>query len=80
MRLHPIHYSLIINLVVMAIAGGLAWAFSQPLVFILAVILSNHALERFRNDPPGAGRDSDDDEDPEYSESRAGFTADISKS
>lgn len=80
MRLHPIHYSLTINLVVMAIAGGLAYAFAQPLVFVLAVLLSNHALERFRNDQPGPGPGDEDDEDPDYSDSRAGFTAQISKS
>lgn len=59
MQLHPITYSLVMNVIVLAVAGGLAFAFAQPLVFILAILVSNHALERFRND-----RDDDDDDLP----------------
>jgi hypothetical protein len=67
--LHPVHYSLILNLAILVIAGLLAWVFVQPLVFIVALIGLQHMVGRF---PP-------DDADPEQDNSGGGigFMADI---
>jgi hypothetical protein len=57
MNLHPIHYSLILNLVAMVATGLLAYHFSQPLLIVVALLLANHSLARFQTD------DDDEDED-----------------
>lgn len=66
--MHPIHYSLILNLVTLAITGFLAYSFNQPLLVVAAMLLANHSMARFESD----GQDNDDDD------SRSiGFMADV---
>ena len=50
--LQPITYSLIINFTTLVGAGVLAYLFAQPWLFMIAILLSTHALERFREEPP----------------------------
>ncbi|QFZ84601.1 hypothetical protein GFK26_18405 [Variovorax paradoxus] len=76
MRLHPIHYCLILNILTLAGAVGLAFAFSQPLVFIVAILLSNHAMQRFEQDREEG---EIDEVVREYEGGGAGFSADLSK-
>lgn len=75
MTLHPIHYCLILNVLTLVGAGALAWAFAAPWVFIVAILLSNHAMQRFEED-----REEDEIEAVarEYEGGRAGFVPDIS--
>lgn len=66
--MHPIHYSLIINLAVLAVTGWLSYAFSQPMLFIIGMILAQHEMSRFRDEPEM----EEDEGDPAI-----GFNADI---
>jgi hypothetical protein len=80
MCLQPITYSLAINIIVMLISGGLAFAFAAPWVFIVAILVSNHALSRFSledTDEDEAEIDEDESEPDDYNDSRAGFTAKV---
>lgn len=54
-NLHPIHYSLLLNLVILAFAGALSWKMEQPLVFVVALLLANHSLGRFSPDEKEPG-------------------------
>lgn len=69
--MQPITYSLIINVLALLIAGGLAWAFSQPWIFVIALLLQTHVLQRFEEKIFG------DDEDNDAEGGGIGFTADI---
>lgn len=66
--MHPIHYSLILNLVTLAITGFLAYSFNQPLLVVAAMLLANHSMARFESD----SQDDDDDDDQPM-----GFLADV---
>jgi len=68
--MQPIHYSLIINVLVLAICGALAWAFTAPWLIIIAILTQTHALERFQEAQQAH-------EDEEYAEQPMGFNADI---
>jgi hypothetical protein len=45
--MHPIHYSMILNLVAWGISGWLAIELREPLVFIVVYVLTQHAVSRF---------------------------------
>jgi hypothetical protein len=51
---HPIHYSLAINAMILVGAGVLAWVFTQPLLFVIALMVLQHAIGRFEPDRPPA--------------------------
>ena len=76
MRLQPITYCLVMNIVILAITAWLADKFASPLLIIVAIFLCNHALQRFDDD---TGEDDERDEPDEYEGGRAGFTGDVSK-
>lgn len=67
--MQPITYSLIFNTVGVLLAAALSYQFSVPWLFLVVLMIQNHALERFteytRQDK------EDDDAQP------MGFTADI---
>lgn len=65
--MHPIHYSLIINLATLAVCGFLSLAFAQPLLIVFAVVMATHALDRFK----------ETEEEEEFPEQPMGFTADV---
>lgn len=65
-QMHPIHYSLILNLAVLLITGFLSYVFEEPLLVVVALLLANHSMARFQNDDP-------DDEDNQP----MGFLADV---
>jgi hypothetical protein len=65
---HPIHYSLIFNIIALAVCGVLAWEFSQPWLVVIALMLAQHSMARFQDE----GDDDDDDDSQPM-----GFTADI---
>lgn len=65
--MQPIHYSLILNLAVLIVLGALSYAFQQPLLVIVGLLLANHAIARFSNEEA-----EDDDGEPAI-----GFNADI---
>jgi len=66
---HPIEYSLILNIVTLVVCGILAWTFAQPWLIIVAVVLQTHAIQRF-------GRESDENDEDDESQPM-GFTADV---
>lgn len=68
MRVHPIHYSLLLNLAVLALTGFLAYVFKEPMLVVVALLLTNHSLARFSDDR----RDEEDDDD-EDGEPSMGF-------
>jgi hypothetical protein len=70
--MHPITYSMVLNLAVLSVLGFLAWAFTQPLLVLAYPLIAAHALERFNNQPPES--EFEDEREPTI-----GFTADISK-
>lgn len=76
MRLQPITYCLIMNIVILGITAWLANKFASPLLIIVAIFLCNHALQRFDDD---CCEDDSEMDDGEYEGGRAGFTADVSK-
>ncbi len=63
--MHPIHYSLILNIIILAVTGFIAYSFREPLV-VVALLLANHSMEKFQD---GDDPDEDDDDD----EPRIGF-------
>jgi len=65
----PIHYSLILNILVLLVCGGLAYVFSAPWLVILAILTQTHALERFRGEQ--------NEEEKDYPDQPMGFNADI---
>lgn len=69
--MHPIHYSLLLNTFILAIAAALSWELREPLCLIVAMLLMNHTMGRFTNERE-AVLDDDEDEDP-----KIGFGASI---
>jgi hypothetical protein len=70
--MHPIHYSLILNVVTLIAAGALSWQQHEPVWLIIAIMLLNHTIGRFASDETQPSRLDDDDDDP-----KIGFGADI---
>lgn len=68
--MQPIHYSLIFNIITLAVCTALAWRFEQPMLVVLALVLSQHALARFSGD-------DDDDEGEDDEGSAMGFLANV---
>lgn len=67
--MQPITYSMILNVLLLAVSSFLSIVFAQPLIFVLAVIMMSHALERFQEKA-----DEDDEQEPAI-----GFTANVGK-
>lgn len=71
--MQPIHYSLILNLAILAVLGWLSYAFASPLLIIIGLLLANHTIARFgKNDG-----DEDDSDDDNEKEPAIGFGANI---
>lgn len=66
--MQPITYSLIINVLILAVVGALTYVFSQPLLIVVGLMMMNHVMERFS---------SKNDEDEEDDSQPMGFTADV---
>lgn len=60
--MHPIHYSLVLNIVILAVTGFIAYSFKEPLLVVVALLLANHSTAKFQD---GDGPDEDDDDDDE---------------
>ena len=58
--MHPIHYSLILNIIILAVTGFIAYSFKEPLLVVVALLLANHSMTKFQN---GGDLDEDDDDD-----------------
>ena len=58
--MHPIHYSLILNIIILAVTGFIAYSFGEPLLVVVALLLANHSMAKFQD---GDGPDEDDDDD-----------------
>lgn len=69
--LHPINYSMIMNLVIICFSGALAIWLREPLALITGILLTQHALGRFNDEDENGGED-EDDRDPNI-----GFTAQV---
>lgn len=67
--MQPIHYSLILNLAVLAVTGWLSFVFTQPLLVVVGLMLAQHEMARFKDEI----MEEDDDE----GEPAIGFNADI---
>ena len=64
--MHPIHYSLILNIIILAVTGFIAYSFKEPLLVVVALLLVNHSMAKFQ--------DSDDlDEDDDDDDPKIGF-------
>ena len=59
--MHPIHYSLILNIIILAVTGFIAYSFKEPLLVVVALLLANHSMAKFQ-DGDGPGEDDGDDE------------------
>lgn len=66
--MQPIHYSLIINLAVLAVTGWLSFVFMQPLLVVVGLMLAQHEMARFKDEIS----EEEDEGDPAI-----GFTADV---
>lgn len=66
--MHPIHYSLILNIIILALTGFIAYSFKEPLLVVVALLLANHSMAKFQDNDD----DLDDDED---GEPKIGFLA-----
>ena len=66
--MHPIHYSLILNIIILAVTGFIAYSFKEPLLVVVALLLANHSMAKFQDNDD----DLDDDED---GEPKIGFLA-----
>lgn len=64
--MQPIHYSLILNLAILAVTGWLSYVFMQPLLVVVGLMLAQHEMARFKDESAEA------EEEPAI-----GFTADI---
>ena len=64
--MHPIHYSLILNIIILAVTGFIAYSFKEPLLVVVALLLADHSMTKFQ------GGDSPDDDD-EDDEPKIGF-------
>lgn len=74
--MHPITYSLILNLTSLLLIAGLGAYMGYegtPLLMILAVMIQTHALQRFTQGGDGDDEPGDDDEP------AMGFLADVDK-
>ncbi len=58
--MHPIHYSLILNIIILAVTGFIAYSFKEPLLVVVALLLANHSMTKFQN---GDSSDDDDEDD-----------------
>lgn len=58
--MHPIHYSLILNIIILAITGFIAYSFKEPPLVVVALLLANHSMAKFQD---GDDLDDDDDDD-----------------
>lgn len=56
--LHPIHYSLIFNVLVLGTMGFLSYHFAQPLLIVIALLVAQHEMARFQDQK----RDEDEEE------------------
>lgn len=65
--MHPIHYSLILNLAILAVTGWLSYVFNQPLLVVIGLMLAQHTMAKF----------DDGEEDEEEEEPAIGFNANI---
>ena len=59
--MHPIHYSLVLNIIILAVTGFIAYSFKEPLLVVVALLLANHSMAKFQ-DGDGLDEDNDDDE------------------
>ena len=66
--MQPITYSLVLNVATLIAASLLAWAFAQPWMLIVVIVLQTHAIQKFTEDE----RDRDEDDSRPM-----GFTADV---
>lgn len=66
--MHPIHYSLILNVIILAVTGFLAYEFKEPLLVVVALLLANHSMAKFQDQ---------DDEDFDDEGKPMGFLADV---
>lgn len=66
--MQPITYSLIFNVIGVLLAAALSYQFNVVWLFLVVLMIQNHALERFTE---RVRQDEDDDAQP------MGFTADI---
>jgi hypothetical protein len=53
--MHPIHYSIYFNALVLITSGALAAWFNQPVVFALGLLIVQHFVGRFPPDEPPSG-------------------------
>lgn len=67
--MHPISYSLVLNILTLLVTGFLALAFNTPWLVLIAMLTQTHAIERFRPE----SKDEDDEDEPQP----MGFTADV---
>lgn len=67
--MHPIHYSLILNIIILALTGFIAYSFKEPLLVVVALLLANHSMAKFQDN------DDDLDDDDEDGEPKIGFLA-----
>lgn len=65
--MHPIHYSLILNIIILAVTGFIAYSFKEPLLVVVALLLANHSMAKFQDG------DSDDEDDDGGDEPKIGF-------
>lgn len=68
--MHPITYSLIINLVALLGAVALAFHFAAPWLILVVIVLQTHAIQRF-DESSQRGYEDEDESKP------IGFTAQI---
>lgn len=68
--MQPIHYSFVFNILALIVFALLSWFFKEPLLIVIALLLSQHNFARFGK---GQHDDDDDDDDPSI-----GFTANVS--
>lgn len=45
--LQPITYSLSLNLAILIASGVLAWVFTNPLLFVIGLLVMQHVIQRF---------------------------------
>jgi hypothetical protein len=50
--MQPIHYSLILNALIIVAGTFLAYVWAQPLLLVVLVLVANHAVARFTDPPP----------------------------
>lgn len=58
--MQPIHYSLIYNFCVLIVTGLLAWKFNQPWLVVIALLVAQHTMERFRSEHQDREQDQDE--------------------